>query len=386
MTQKRQNNIIDLRVAGDSMKVQYQPNPPYILSTFILFFIIHSAQVGIGIQGFQRLIFFEAKQDAWISVVLAGLYTHIVVMVIIKTLQLYGPTDIYGIHHEVYGKWIGKVVNSLFILYCLWNFVIILINYIEVIQTWVFPNVPTWLFSFSILLLVIYGVTGGLRVIVGACFFSIILSVWILGIMGYPLRFADFHHLLPVMESSIISILKGTHKMTLTIIGFEILYVVYPFLKEKGKVTKFAHLGIAGTNLLYLIVILITITYFSPGQLENTIWPTLSLFKIVKLPFIERTEYVAVSFWLLIILPNLMLYLWAALRGVRRTFEIKTKGLIWFFSFVIFLGSLFFNTRPKINHFNDRFASLAFYITFCYPFILYIFALVKKKMTSIKET
>ncbi|MFB3165064.1 GerAB/ArcD/ProY family transporter [Neobacillus sp. 179-J 1A1 HS] len=368
------------------MKVQYQPNPPYILSTFILFFIIHSIQVGIGIQGFQRLIFFEAKQDAWISVVLAGVFTHIVVMVMLKTLQLYGPTDIYGIHIIVFGKWIGKIVNSLYILYFLWIFVIVLINYIEVLHTWVFPTVPTWLFSFSILLLVIYGVTGGLRVIVGACFFSIVLSVWILSLIGYPLRFADFHHLLPVMESSIPSILKGTHKMTLTVIGFEILYVVYPFLKEREKITKFAHLGIAGTNFLYLIVILITLTYFSPGQLENTIWPTLSLFKIVKLPFIERTEYVAVSFWLLIILPNLMLYLWAALRGVRRTFEKKSKGLIWIFSFVIFLGSLFFNTRPKINHFNDRFASLAFYITFCYPFILCILALVKKKMTSIKET
>jgi spore germination protein (amino acid permease) len=367
------------------MKIQYQPNPPYILSTFILFFIIHSIQVGIGIQGFQRLIFFEAKQDAWISVILAGLFTHIVVMVMIKTLQLYGPTDIYGIHHEVYGKWIGKIFNCLYILYCLWIFETVLINYIEVMQTWVFPTVPTWLFSCSILLLVIYGVTGGLRVIVGACFFSVILSLWMLGFIGFPLRFAELRHLLPVMESSITSILKGAHKMTLTIIGFEILYVVYPFLKERGKAIKFAHLGIAGTNLLYLIVMLITITYFSPGQLENTIWPTLSLFKIVKLPFIERTEYVAISFWLLIILPNLMLYLWAAVRGVRRTFEKKTKGLVCFFSLVIFLGSLFFNSRPKINHFNDLFSNMAFYITFCYPFILYILALIKKKMTSLKE-
>jgi spore germination protein (amino acid permease) len=367
------------------MKVQYQPHPQYILSTFILFFIILSIQVGIGIQGFQRIVFLEAKQDAWISVVLAGLFTHIVVIVMIKTLQLYGPTDIYGIHNEVYGKWIGKVVNSLYILYCLWVFETILINYIEVMQTWVYPHVPTWLFSISILLLVIYGVTGGLRVIVGACFFSIILSVGMLGLIGYPLRFADFHHLLPVMESSMTSILKGTHKMTLTIIGFEILYVVYPFLKEREKVTKFAHLGIAATNFLYLIVILITLIYFSPGQLKNTIWPTLSLFKIVKLPFIERTEYVAVSYWLLLILPNLMLYFWAAVRGVRRTFEKKMKGLIWFFTFAIFLSSLFLNSRHKINHFNDLFASMAFYITFCYPFIIFILAWIKKKVTSPKE-
>jgi spore germination protein (amino acid permease) len=341
--------------------------------------------VGIGIHGFQRIIFSEAKHDAWISVVLAGVFTHIVVFIIIKTLQLYGPTDIYGIHIEVYGKWIGKVVNSLYIFYCLCMFVIILYNYIEVMQTWVFPTVPTWLFSISILLLVVYGVTGGLRVIAGAGFFSIILSLWILSIIGYPLRFVDFDHLLPVMESNITSILKGAYKMGITLIGFEILYMVYPFMENRKKVIKFAHLGVAATNILYLVVMLLTIIYFSSGQLENTIWPTLSLFKIVKLPFIERTEYVAVSFWLLIILPNLLLYMWAAVRGVKRTFGKKTKGVIWFFSFIIFLVSFFINTRSKINQFTDFFDNIAFYIAFCYPFILYILALIKKKMTSLKE-
>jgi spore germination protein (amino acid permease) len=264
-------------------------------------------------------------------------------------------------------------------------FVIILYNYIEVMQTWVFPTVPTWLFSISILLLVVYGVTGGLRVIAGAGFFSIILSLWILSIIGYPLRFVDFDHLLPVMESNITSILKGAYKMGITLIGFEILYMVYPFMENRKKVIKFAHLGVAATNILYLVVMLLTIIYFSSGQLENTIWPTLSLFKIVKLPFIERTEYVAVSFWLLIILPNLLLYMWAAVRGVKRTFGKKTKGVIWFFSFIIFLVSFFINTRSKINQFTDFFDNIAFYIAFCYPFILYILALIKKKMTSLKE-
>lgn len=367
------------------MKVQYQPKPQFLLSTFLVFFIIHANQVGIGIHGFQRLIFMEARQDAWISVLIAGFATHIVVFVIIKTLQIYGSTDIYGIHHEVYGKWLGKVLNSLYILYCLWIFSLILKNYIEVLETWIFPTVPVWLFSFSILLLVIYGVTGGFRMIVGVCFFSIALSLWMFGFIGYPLRFADFGHLLPVMESSLVSILKGAHKMTLTIVGFEILYIIYPYMEKKDKLQKYAHIGIAATTFLYLILMLLAISYFSPGQLLNTIWPTLSLFKIVKLPFIERTEYVAVTFWLLIILPNLMLYLWAAVRGAKRSFGVSQIKTMWVFTTLLFVMSLFINTRVKINRFNDFFASVAFYVTFCYPLVLYSFALLKKKITAHKE-
>jgi spore germination protein (amino acid permease) len=364
------------------MKVQYQPKPQFLLSTFLLFFIIHDMQVGIGIQGFQRVIFLEAKHDAWISVVLSGILTHMVVFVIIKTLQIYGSADIYGIHHDVYGKWLGKVFNSFYTLYCLMLFVIIITNYIEVIQTWVFPDLPTWILSMSILLLVIYGVTGGLRVIVGASFFSVVLSLWMFGLFGYSLRFTDIHHLLPVMETNIVSILKATHKMTLSLLGFEILYAIYPFMKEKDKVQKYTHFGIAATTILYLIIMLISIAYFSPGQLENTIWATLSLFKIVKLPVIERMEYVVITFWLLIILPNLMLYMWAAVRGIKRTFEKRTKGFVWIFSLVIFFTSFIFNTRSKIDSMNNSFSSLAFYLMICYPFILYGSALLKKTMIS----
>jgi spore germination protein (amino acid permease) len=367
------------------MDIQYQPKPQLLLSTFLIFFIIHDIQVGVGVQGFQRIIFLEAKHDAWISVILSGILTHIIVFIIIKTLQYYGSSDIYGIHHDIYGKWIGRMMNCLYIFYCLTTSLVILKNYIEVIQTWMFPQVPTWIFSFSLLLLVVYGVSGGIRVIVGVCFFNILLSIWMLGLIGYPIRYSDYTHFLPILEGDIPGILKGTFKMTFTVIGFEILYAIYPHLKEKNKVQKFAHLAIAITTVLYLLLMLLAIAYFSSGQLEKSIWATLSLFKIVKLPFIERMEYIAIAFWMLIIIPNIMLYLWAAVRGMNRTFNKKDSNFIWIFSVILFISSLFLNTRLKINTFNDKFALAAFYLAYCYPIILFVFVLIKKKIKKFKE-
>jgi spore germination protein (amino acid permease) len=356
-----------------------------MLSTFLLFFIIHDIQVGIGIQGFQRIIFLEAKHDAWVSVILSGILTHLIVFIIIKTLQVYGSSDIYGIQHDIYGKWIGRMMNSLYICYCLITSLVIMKNYIEVIQTWMFPQIPTWFFSLSLLLLIVYGVTGGIRVIVGISFFNVILSIWMLGLIGYPIRFSDYTSFLPIMESNIPAILKGTFKMTFTVVGFEILYAIYPHLNEKSKVQKFAHLAIAATTFLYLLLMLLAIAYFSSGQLDKSIWVTLSLFKIVKLPFIERMEYLAIAFWMLIIIPNIMLYLWAAVRGMNRTFNTKESHFVWIFSFILFITSIFLNTRMKINHFNDTFATAAFYFTYCYPLILFLFVLIKKKIRGFKE-
>ncbi|WP_274517245.1 GerAB/ArcD/ProY family transporter [Lysinibacillus boronitolerans] len=72
------------------------------------FFVVHGAQIGVGIQGFQRIIYQDARQDAWISVLLAGIATHLVTFCMIKTLEIYGSDDLYGIQIDIFGKWIGN--------------------------------------------------------------------------------------------------------------------------------------------------------------------------------------------------------------------------------------------------------------------------------------
>ena len=65
-----------------------------------------------------------------------------------------------------------------------------------------------------------------------------------------------------------------------------------------------------------MLITMISITFFAENGLARTIWPVLSMFKIVRLPNLERFEFIAVSFWMLIILPNMCCYLWAASEGI----------------------------------------------------------------------
>ncbi|MBM7583630.1 spore germination protein (amino acid permease) [Bacillus pakistanensis] len=366
------------------MKVLIQPKPQSLINAFLVFFVVHALQIGVGVQGFQRIIYMDAKHDAWISVILAGLATSIISWIMIKTLNLYPSTDLFGIHFDLYGKWLGGFLNFVYSLYCFGAAFVVIRNYIEVVQAWIFPEVPTWFFSITLLLLIIYGITGGFRIIVGVCFFSIILSIWMLALLAYPLQFANISYLFPVFESNLTDILKGVYNMTFTILGFEIIYIFFPFVKEKNKIQKYVQLSILWTTAIYLTLMIISLAYFSGDQLERTIWATLSLFKIVRLPFIERFEYVAVAFWMLIIIPNLMLYLWAASRGMARVFQKGEKRFVWLFSAGIFISVQFFMTRVEINMINGLFAKCAFLVVFCYPVLLFLLALFKKKVLSTK--
>lgn len=367
------------------MKVSFQPKPQSVVNAMLIFFVVHSMQVGVGVQGFQRIIYMEAKHDAWISVIIGGIATQIIAWVMVRTLRLYDSSDLYGIQYDIFGKWLGSLLNLFFVLYCLSAFYVIIRNYIEVIQAWVFPDLPTWFISLTLILLVGYGLSGGFRTIVGVSFFSVVGSLWVILLLAFPIQFAKLDSLFPLLEASIPEILRGAKQMTFTILGFEIIYFAYPFLKEKDKVNKYMQLGMLFTNTLYLVLMVVSLTFFSGGQLERTVWGTLSMFKIVRLPFIERFEYVAITYWIILIIPNLMLYMWAACRGFKRMFNMKERKVSWFFLALIFAGMQVPLTRMGINMANDYFARAAFYIILCYPLLLFIIAWIKKKLFKSKE-
>lgn len=360
------------------MKSSLQVSNSQMFNAPLLFFVVVTSQIAVGIHGFQRIIMKDATHDAWISILLSFVFSHFIVYVMFKTLEIYSTNDLYGIQQDLFGKYLGNLLNFLYVIYVSFAFFTVLKNYTEVINTWVFPNLPQTFVSGTLLILVIYSFTGGLRVMIGVCFISVVSTVWMLLLLLFPLEYAHYNHLLPVLSNDFVSILKGAYSMTFTIVGFEIINILYPFVKEKNKAQKYVHFGLLFTCFVYVFVMLVTIVYFSNEQVEKTIWALLTLFSIIKLPFIERIEIIIICYWLIIILPNLCLFSWSAYRGIDRIKTIKGTTFIWIFSIIIFLISMPVQSRHDINKINNFFSNLAFYIVFIYPLLLFIMASTKK--------
>ncbi|WP_261306163.1 GerAB/ArcD/ProY family transporter [Paenibacillus andongensis] len=355
-------------------------SPPkrLMFSSFLVYFVILANQVGTGLAGFQRIIFKSAGHDAWISVCMAGAWSHLTVWVMLRTLKMNPNLDLYEVHKDIYGRYFGGIINALIMLYMFTAVILISRNYVEMVQTWIFPDLSTWLLSTFLAMLITYGVHGGIRIVVGISFMSVIFTIWLIVFLYFPVRYAEWTHLTPIMEASISELTQGMLEMSLTIVGFEILMFVYPFIRNKERAPLAAHLGLFTTTLIYAAVMVVTLVYFSPGQLSKTVWATFSLFKIVEFPFLERFEYVAISIWMLIVLPNLMLYMWAASKGIKRIFGWKQKYALYTFAFILVIVSLFFKTRIQINTLNDIFSKVALIFVFGYPWVLYAAVLLKR--------
>ena len=83
------------------------PKERLSINAYLVFFLIHTAQIGIGIIGVQRVVFVEARQDAWIAVLISGLWIHLAVFVIYKTLTSTEHDNIFSLHTFVYGRIFG---------------------------------------------------------------------------------------------------------------------------------------------------------------------------------------------------------------------------------------------------------------------------------------
>ncbi|SHG20564.1 GerAB/ArcD/ProY family transporter [Ornithinibacillus halophilus] len=353
--------------------------PLYIL------FMIFGLQVGVGIMGAPRFIFMESMQDSWISILIAWAAMVIVIYVMFQILKQYPNADIFGIQVDLFGKWVGSILGTIYILFFLASLLSVLLTYVNVIQLFLYPTFPPIIIGSSVLLLAHYCVIGGVRSVVGAAFLFSVLPLWLLFLLYDPITRMDWYHFLPVFQSSIPELLKGAKSTTYTLTGFEILFVFYPFLTKKNKVLKPALFGVTATTILLLIFMIISIGYFSPDELKKDDWATLTLFKSVSYPFIERLDYIVVVGWMMVILPNLVILLWASSYGLKRLYRIKQKSSlhVTFVVLIVLVG--FIKENHIIYKITDYVSQVSFWLIFVYPLILLPIVLIKKKWLSKKK-
>ncbi|KMY55181.1 hypothetical protein AC623_15655 [Bacillus sp. FJAT-27231] len=355
------------------------PSEDKKVSPYLAFYIVHSMQLGVVVFSFARIIVKEAGHDAWISVLIAGAAIHLILWMTYQ-IVIKGNNDITVIHRELFGKWLGGLLTLLLAAYLMVIFVVIMRAYIEVIQVWMFPQLQTWYMGILLSILVYLYLMGGFRVIVGLCLLSFFFTIPLLLSLVFPLANAQFSYLLPVMEHSTIEILKGTKQMSIIFSGFEVILFCYPFIKQGQRSHKWAQFGTAFTTFVYLVSTMVPIVYFSQGQLEKTIWPTLTLWKIVDFPFLERFEYAGISIWLFVMLPNLCMYLWAATRALKQVFSIQQRKMVMPLLFLTVFASTLIENGIQIRQFNTFVDWVSFYVVFAYVPFVYFYQLISKKM------
>ncbi|MFB7141505.1 GerAB/ArcD/ProY family transporter [Gottfriedia sp. NPDC056225] len=352
------------------------------VSPYLLFFIITSSQIGVGVLGFQRIIAKYAGYDAWISVIIAGILVHAVVWFMYKLL-IAAKGDIIDAHKQLFGNIIGSTFSLVIMVYYLLLSISVLRLYIEIVQVWMFPTLATWVLATIILFLLYYIISGGFRVVVGIAFLSGIFTALLYALLFHlPHKYVHMDNIFPFLDHSFKDLLLAAKQTVYTMAGFEILLMVFPFIRNGNTSQKFAQFGVAFSTLVFTLSAFTTYLLLSEKQIQHIIWSRIYIAMLIHFPFLERFEYILISSFLIKVISILALSLWSTSRGLKLIFKWKQKYALILISIISLVVCQLLETRYQIDAFTNYTSKIALYLFYVYiPLFSIIFITTKSRKT-----
>ncbi|MEK4563587.1 endospore germination permease [Alkalihalobacillus sp. FSL R5-0424] len=304
-------------------------NNSITLVQFYWFFV--QIQIAISVLILPYSIYKVAGTDGWISMVLAGIVTQILIFVIWYLGKRYPSMTFFELLEALLGKYVGKCLSVLYITYFLSLTTIVLIFFNFLISVWVLNKTPDIvkipLFVFGCF----YLLHSDLRVI--ARFLTIVGPVVLLVPFLACYAFFDSEplYLLPVFSSNFLDISQGVLTGSLAMQGFLILSILYPYIegsdKEKLLSATYANIMVTAT---YTFTIIASFVYFSPGQFLILPEPLLYMVKTISLVVIERIDLIFIAFWSVTVLATIVGYLYIISTGMATVFQKSSSNRLWF--------------------------------------------------------
>lgn len=353
-----------------------------------LVFMIIQAQIGVGILSLPHDVALVAKQDSWISTLLAGVFTQVIILVVWGLSRRFPSLSLYQILPNLLGSSLGKLFTLGYGLYFMVTGSLVLARYTDILDKWILPRTPNWITMVLVLITCIYIVSAGLTSI--ARFYVLVSPILILLILliSYSMKDANFLYLFPIGDTGIPTILKGTTEAAFSMLGFELFLFVHPFVQASGK-EKLKAISIANifVTLYYSFMVFAALVYFETNtDIALTPEPLLYMIKAYSFQIIERTDLFFLSLWLMIVATSIANWLLLSAMGFASL--LKKKHYTSFLPFVagayLFLAMLADQQRD-FEKFNDFLGPTHYIFIIIIPLLLFILSLFLSRKEEVNK-
>lgn len=331
-----------------------------------------------------RLLIFQARRDAWLSVILAWVLDVLLAVVYAYMGIRFPGQNMVQYSMTIFGKKLGKIIGILFPIFFLLVSSILQRGLSIILNTVFFPKTPEILILIFSYLVISYAVFKGIESIGKVC--EILGPFYLLSaIIFFLFTISDIRidRLKPQLESGLYPSLTGT-PLILSFIGICIIMGMYiPICNhpENGFIAKFTAVSLGISVILMLVIT--TIGIFSYPQAKNMINASLELTRFVHLgDFFERVE----AIWLMIVIGAAITasasMIWAFSVGISQIVGLNTyKPLVLpavLVSFVIGITS-FKNSLDLVTFSLYSYPLMAIFVETGLEMFLFFAALILKK-------
>lgn len=309
-----------------------------------LYWMIASMQVSMTILLTIHPALITAKQDAWLSMLVATLFGMFIAYVCTRINQnLPGHTFVTYVPHLV-GKWFGRFILILYGAYWYVVLAMVLRQYAEFIVATILPLTPIVIPILAMMLVAMYVTTTGIE---GIARCSEILGPFLLFIISVSLLLSlpniHIRQILPIyVDSGWKTIFQGALP-TSTFLGDCILLMfLVSFLPSSKRGVIPAVFGVATTGLLSCATTFVLVTLFGAQMAAGQTYPYFNLVRYISVfNFFQNLDGIVIPIWIIGVFMKISLYFFVCTYGTAQVFSVsRWPRMLWVVSPIILILSL----------------------------------------------
>ncbi|MCG9968639.1 spore germination protein [Pelotomaculum terephthalicicum JT] len=276
------------------------------------------------------MIYQEAAQDSWISILLLTVYGIVVGRIIMSLGMRFPDKTIVEYAEIVTGRIPGKIIGFLYVLFFLYLNTFPIRFFGELSITFFMPETPLVFFLIGIIFAAAYAVRSGLEVIARAN--EIILPVSltigiILAIMLFPQM--EIKNFIPVLEKGILPVFKGTYVALVYFAETIVMVMFIPYLNTTRRTRGIIFKSFVVISLCELLAVVSTIAVL--GELAARIpVPAIFAARLVSLAeLIERVEPLFLLLWVIAVFVKVSVFYYCFVLATAQWLNLKEyKALV----------------------------------------------------------
>lgn len=352
---------------------------------FLIIFIFETgSSVVVAISG-------EAKKDAWIAVFIATFIGVIIMLYYFFMIKLGDNKNLFQIMELCLGKYLGKIVILLYIIYFFYIAARVLRDFGELMVSTIFEKTPIEFLSLTMILLIAYILLLGIEVLgrTSEIFIPyIVIFILFLGLGIFLSEEMDLSNLLPILGDGIKPIIKAIFP---TLIGFPFgeLIAITVLIPKVTKIKNAKKVGILSVFLSGLLLVYSTVIQI--GTLGENIrgrsnFPMLSAAREISLlNFIERVDLIIVFIVMFGIIVKVSVFFYGGLIGLEQIFKIPYRQFVLPMGFLIAYFSIIISKHFP-EHIEEGLKIVPLYLhmplQIGIPLLILPFLYFKKKSSS----
>jgi spore germination protein (amino acid permease) len=276
----------------------------------------------------------DLKKDVVFGLIFYGFIAIIIQSIHISMFNKYPEDTIVSYMPKVYGKYIGFMMQIVYVVLFIYGGSRNLRDFTEIISVFMLPNVSMIEIAIFSMITILYCVYKGIENIASfsQIMFIIILITQVVSVILLSMTkdVFRFDRVLPFFENGIIPIFtKGWPLLFFPYGEFYVASMFYPFVIEKTKIRKAVYFATITEAVLLIannIVFLLALGYHFASSVNHPLIETYRLIHIGE--FLNRMEVILLVTMVLYGFIKISVFMYCAVLGIYQILNYKYWGII----------------------------------------------------------